>query len=560
MKKPELLCPVGGADSLGAALLGGADAVYFGGREFNARMNAKNMDREQILSAIDRCHEKGVRVYVTLNTLLADRNLEEALDFASFLYGAGCDALILADLGFSQIVRQNFPDFELHASTQMSAHNLGAAEFLKEKGFSRVVLAREMDRENLSLFCRESPIETELFVHGAICASASGQCLMSSMIGDRSGNRGECAQPCRLPYNNGKYLLSFKDLCLASHLSEIASLPVHSIKIEGRMKSPEYVYTVAKTYRTLLDENRPISQKELAYLSEIFSRSGFTDGYFTGKKGPEMLGTRTREDKAKTQSAKVRFSDCKRSAPPIRIEREKRVASLPEKPPKEKPRFHRSARFLSPDSIPDTDFFAEIYLPLEAFRKGRANGVVLPAVIFPKEEEKIRKMLESARENGAEHALVGNVGHLPLLKGLGFHLHGDFRLNVTNSFSLNQFPEMEDLIVSPECLSSQIRDLKGKKCTIVYGKIPVMLLEKDPGVKKLLDRKGIAFSVHPENGRFIVSNSAPFYMADKKKLLKEKGIENQHFIFTDEGKKAVEEIIFAYQKGLPREGNIKRIK
>lgn len=560
MQKPELLCPVGGMDSLEAALLGGADAVYFGGKEFNARMNAKNMDRAQILSAIERCHEKGVRVYVTQNTLLSDRNLEEALDFASFLYGAGCDALILADLGFSQIVQKNFPDFELHASTQMSAHSLGAAEFLKEKGFSRVVLAREMDRENLALLCRNSPIETELFVHGAICASASGQCLMSSMIGDRSGNRGECAQPCRLPYNGGKYLLSFKDLCLAGHLDEILRLPVHSLKIEGRMKSPEYVYTVAKTYRTLLDEGRCITEKELSRLSAVFSRSGFTDGYFLGKKGPDMLGTRTETDKAKTQSTRVRFSDSGRSEASIRIEREKRKAELPERPPKKKARFHRSARFLSPDSIPDTDYFSEFYLPLEAFQKGKANGVLLPAVIFPKEEEKIRKMLEAARENGAEHAMVGNAGHLPLLRGLGYRLHGDFRLNITNSFTLNEFPEMEDLLVSPECNSSQIRDLKGNKSTIVYGRIPVMLLEKDPGVKKLVDRKGISFFVSPENSRFVVYNSAPFYMADKKKMLKEKGIENQHFIFTTETKKEVEEIIFAYQKGIPSEKSIKRIK
>ncbi len=560
MQKPELLCPVGSMDSLGAALLGGADAVYFGGKEFNARMNAKNMDRSQILSAIRRAHEKGVRVYITLNTLLTDRNLAEALDFVSFLYEAGSDALILADLGFSQIVRENFPDFELHASTQMSAHSLGAAEFLKEKGFSRVVLAREMDRENLSLICKNSPIETELFVHGAICASASGQCLMSSMIGDRSGNRGECAQPCRLPYNKGNYLLSFKDLCLAGHLKEILDLPVNSLKIEGRMKSPEYIYTAAKTWRTLLDEGRNITEKELSYLSNVFSRSGFTDGYFTAKKTADMLGTRTEKDKAKTEQTKVRFSDSNRSAPPILNQRNQIAPSLPEKPPKEKIRFHRSARFSHPDQITDTDYFSEIYLPLESFRKGKANGIILPAVIFPNEEDKIRKMLEIAREKGAEHAMVGNLGHIRLLEGLGYRLHGDFRLNITNSFTLNQFPDFEDLLVSPECVGSQIRDLRGKKCTVVYGRIPVMLLEKDPGVKILSDRKGIHFPVLQENGRFIVYNSAPFYMADKKKILKEKGIENQHFIFSTETKKEVEEIIFAHAKALPREKNIKRIK
>ena len=560
MKKPELLCPVGGADSLGAAILGGADAVYFGGKEFNARMNAKNMDRPQILSAIRRCHEKGVRVYITLNTLLTDRNIEEALDFVSFLYESGCDALILADLGFSSLVKALFPDFEIHASTQMSGHNLGAAKFLEEQGFSRMVLARELDRKNLKLICENSPIETEIFVHGAICASASGQCLMSSMIGDRSGNRGQCAQPCRLPYNKGNYLLSFKDLCLASHVEEILSLPISSLKIEGRMKSPEYVYSVCRTWRTLLDEGRNITEKELSSLSDVFSRSGFTDGYFVGEKTKEMLGVRSAEDKQKTKEAKVRFLDSGRKVSPINLERASIKWEMPEKPKKTKPYFHRSARFLSPQQIPETNFFSEIYLPLEKFEKGKANGVVLPAVIFPSEEENIRKMLVKARDNGAEHALVGNIGHLSILEGLGFILHGDFRLNVANSFTLNLLPEMKDTVASPELNSSQIRDLRGRKSTVVYGKIPVMLLEKDPGAQLLTDRKGISFPVFPENGRFVVYNSAPFYMADKKKVLKEKGIENQHFIFSTETKKEVEEVIIAYQKGTPREGNIKRIK
>ncbi len=560
MQKPELLCPAGGFDSLGAAILGGADAVYFGGKEFNARMNAKNMDRQQIRGAILRLHEKGVRAYVTLNTLLTERNLESALEFVSFLYESGCDALILADLGFSSLVHQLFPDFEIHASTQMSGHSLGAAEFLKGMGFSRMVLAREMDRENLSHLCKNSPIETEIFVHGAICASASGQCLMSSMIGDRSGNRGQCAQPCRLPYNKGNYLLSFKDLCLGGHVNEILSLPVSSLKIEGRMKSPEYVYTVARTWRTLLDEGRNITEKELSSLSRIFSRTGFTDGYFTGKKTVAMLGTRTSDDKQKTKETKVRFTDSGRKADAIKIERKAAAFKMPPFPKKEKPVFHRSARFAAPEQIPDTDFFREIYLPLDKFEKGKANGVILPAVIFPSEEKEVQKKLEFARENGALHAYIGNVGHFPLVEGLDFILHGDFRLNITNSFSLDLFPALSDLLVSPECNSSQIRDLKGRKSTIVYGKIPVMLLEKDPGAKILTDRKGISFAVLPEGKRFLVYNSAPFYMADKKKLLKEKGIENQHFIFSTESRKEVEKVITSYQKGLPMEGNIKRIK
>ena len=560
MKKPELLCPVGGADTLQAALLGGADAVYFGGTDFNARMNAKNFTREEIRPAIAKCHEKGVRVYVTLNTLLTDRLLSQAMEFASFLYEASCDGLILADIGFSSLLKDTFPGLELHGSTQMSGHSVGATEFLKERGFSRMVLAREMDRDSIAVLCKESPIETELFVHGAICASASGQCLMSSMIGDRSGNRGECAQPCRLPYNNGKYPISFRDLCLAKHIPELLELGISSLKIEGRMKSPEYVYTVARTWRTLLDEERSATDKEMGRLSGIFSRSGFTDGYFVKKLDSSMLGTRTERDKAQTATQRIRFADSGRAAPPIRMNRSKITAELPDLPAKKKPRFHRSARFQSAEQIPETDFFHEIYLPLEAFRAGKVNGIILPPVIFPGEEDKIRKLLKSAFDAGARHAMVGNIGHFRLLEGFDFILHGDFRLNISNSFSLNAYPSLTDAVVSPELNTSQIRDLRGEKSTVVYGRIPVMLLEKDPCTPVLCDRKGIKFPVLREGGRFTVYNSVPFYMADKKKLLKEKGVENHHYIFSVESKKEVETLIADFKAGKEPKIPVKRIK
>lgn len=560
MQKPELLCPVGGVDTLQAALLGGADAVYFGGQDFNARMNAKNFTREEILRAIAKCHDKGVRVYVTLNTLLTDRVIPRALDFVGFLYEANCDGLILADLGFSSLLKDQFPGLELHGSTQMSGHSVGAAEFLKKRGFSRMVLARELDRDNVAALCRESPIETELFVHGAICASASGQCLMSSMIGDRSGNRGECAQPCRLPYNGGKYPLSFRDLSLAKHIPELLELGISSLKIEGRMKSPEYVYTVARTWRTLLDEERAATDKETAYLAGVFSRSGFTDGYFTKRLDSSMLGTRTEQDKAQTASRRTRFADSGRAAEKIEISREKQTAEMPPLPPKQKPRFHRSARFQKPEQIPSTDFFHEIYLPLEVFDPAKANGVILPPVIFPDEEKNVREMLEKACKNGAVHAMVGNIGHFRLLEGLDLTVHGDFRLNITNSFSLNAYPALSDAVISPELKTSQIRDLRGEKSTIVYGRIPVMLLEKDPMTTMLVDRKGIKFPVLREGGRHVVYNSVPFYMADKKKLLKEKGIENLHYIFSTETKGEIEKLIADFKNGKEPKAPVKRIK
>jgi len=559
MKTPELLCPVGGMDTLSAALLSGADAVYLGAKDFNARMNAKNFDRPALSEAIARCHEKGVRLYVTLNTLLTDRNLPEALDLVSFLYGVGCDALILADVGFASLCHRFFPDFELHASTQMSGHNASFARVMQKSGFSRMVCAREMDRENLRLLCQASPLEIELFVHGAICASASGQCLMSSMIGNRSGNRGACAQPCRLPYN-GSYPLSFKDLSLASHMKEILSLGVSSLKIEGRMKSPEYVYSTARLFRTLLDEKRNATPKEMASLAAVFSRSGFTDGYFTRNLSAGMLGIRTQEDKKKSAKSAVLFRDAGRVLPAITVKREEKVWEMPPLGEKIASLPHRSARFFDARTIPKTDFFDEIYLPLDRFDPAVANGVVMPPVIFPSEEKKVREMLERACGMGARHVLVGNAGHFSLTEGLDLTLHGDFRLNLTNSFSLGAYPALSDAIVSPELNLAQLRDLRGRKSVIVYGRLPLMLLEKRVGANTLRDRRGAIFPILREAGRDLVVNSVPFFMADRQKQMKEYGLVSEHFIFTVETRSQVEEVIRSWRLSREPKGNVKRIK
>ncbi len=559
LKKAELLCPVGGMDTLDAALYGGADAVYFGTKEFNARMNAKNFSDEEIRAAVYRCHEKGVRAYITFNTLLTDRNLAPALEQIAFLYEAGCDALILADRGLARLIRESFPDFELHASTQMSGHCLSAAEALREDGFSRMVCARELSRENIAHLCASSPIEIEMFVHGAICASHSGQCLMSSMIGDRSGNRGQCAQPCRLPYN-GSYPLSFKDLSLARHVTELLSLDLASLKIEGRMKSPAYVYSTARIWRTLLDEERNATQREMEILAGVFSRSGFTDGYFTGKINPSMLGIRTESDKKTTGKTSVTYKEAKRRIPPISIRRERREGIMPPLPEKQKASFVRSARFARPDQIPQGDFFRIRYLPLELFDGSVANGVILPPVIFDSELDGVRAALLKAAREGAEHLLVGNLGHVALARESGLVLHGDFRLNLTNSFAALSYSDFEDLILSPELNLAQMRDFRGKKSVIVYGRLPLMLLEKRVGQGTLTDRRGARFPILREGGRDILLNSVPFYMADRQKDLKEKGLASQHFIFTTESKKEVEALLLNWQEKKESKYPVKRIK
>ena len=303
LQHPELLVPAGSADALSAAINGGADAVYFGGTAFNARQNAKNFDRSAMRNAIDRCHFYGVRTNITFNTLLYEKEYPEALRYAEFLYNAGADALIVADFGLASAIKAYFPQMELHASTQASIHNTDGVAAAKALGFSRTVLARELPEHDVREICKrasEIGMETEMFIHGALCVSVSGQCLFSSLVGGRSGNRGECAQPCRLPYQGvpgGSYPLSLKDLSLADRIPEILSLGVSSLKIEGRMRSPEYVYTVTRIYRRLLDEERAAEESEKNILRAAFSRSGFTDAYFTSRISDAMCGTRTEKDK-----------------------------------------------------------------------------------------------------------------------------------------------------------------------------------------------------------------------------------------------------------------------
>ena len=294
---PELLAPAGDFECLVAAVKGGADAIYIGGKMFSARAYAKNFDIDEIKRAVSYCHLHGVKLYVTMNILLFDNELDEALAFARELYLAGVDALIIADLGLISLIRKKLPDFELHASTQMSVNNSIGADFAYDLGCTRVVLARELSGKNMREVTEKCKAETEVFLHGALCVCHSGQCLFSSMIGGRSGNRGECAQPCRLPYNNGKYILSLSDLSLADHISELIDSGVASLKIEGRMKSPDYVYTVTSIYRRLLDEHRNSTKAENQRLERVFSRGGFTDGYFVGNTFTRMTGVRTDEDK-----------------------------------------------------------------------------------------------------------------------------------------------------------------------------------------------------------------------------------------------------------------------
>lgn len=290
----ELLAPAGEFESLRAAVLNGADAVYVGGKSFSARQFAGNFNDDEMAQAVRFCHAYNVKIFVTINTLMNNSEIKDAVNYAAFLYSIGVDAVIVQDIGFLKTLREQIPDFEVHGSTQMTVHNLEGVNLLYEMGVKRIVLSRELSLKEIKYIKENTKAEIEVFVHGALCISFSGQCLFSSMIGGRSGNRGKCAQPCRMQYRiNDKgekaYFLSPKDMAALDFLQEIVNIGVDSLKIEGRMKKPEYVATVISSYRRALDGKT--SPEDFEKVAQAFNRGGFTSGYFLGKQGNEMMST-----------------------------------------------------------------------------------------------------------------------------------------------------------------------------------------------------------------------------------------------------------------------------
>ena len=294
----ELLAPAGSMESLKAAVQNGANAVYLGCGIFNARQSAKNFTIQTLTEAVKYCHIRGVAVHLTLNTLVADKEMNDAADLIRQAASAGVDAFIVQDLGMVRLCKQVAPGVAIHGSTQLTVHSMSGVQVCAALGMTRVVLSRELSREEIARICAESPIEIEVFAHGALCMCYSGQCYLSAAIGGRSGNRGRCAQPCRQMYGYGrfenKHPLSLKDNCLVHYLKELQSMGVASLKLEGRMKKPEYVATVTSVYRKALDSGIVTEAMEMDLLT-AFNRQGFTDGYYTGRIGKKMFGIRTDE-------------------------------------------------------------------------------------------------------------------------------------------------------------------------------------------------------------------------------------------------------------------------
>lgn len=634
----ELLAPAGSPEALLAAVQNGADAVYMGLGSFNARRSARNFTDETFAAAVAYCHERGVRVYLTLNTLLTDRELPDAAETLRKASAWGVDAVLVQDWGLWQLARTAAPDLPLHASTQMSLHTLAGAKRAAELGMERVVLARELSARDVEGICRACGAEVEVFAHGALCMCYSGQCAMSAMIGGRSGNRGTCAQPCRLPYTVGEksgYLLSLKDNNLAPYLNQMAQMGVACVKLEGRMKRPEYVAAVTGIYRRLLDEKRPPTAEEQAQLERAFSRSGFTDGYWLGQKGPRMFGMRpdsarwpeewfaqvrkTYENGAENRPVPVAFS-CRiaageaaaltaalpdgrsvtvRGAVPetarsraltenelrsrlqktggtvftcremeisledglmlsagsinaLRRDALSQLRALLVQPPARRvfptPALPAAEGYTAAPSLTASVTYARqlteelargveyLYLPLSLLEEVDLDEyaghtklcAVLPRIFRTEDEEVFRQIL---RENPQLAAVaVSNLGHLPIVEGLGLEVRGDLGMNVFNSRALLLMQELglSSVTVSAELRHQQVRDLKKYlPCeAVVYGRLPLMVTENCPlrcsgqcsggngGV--LTDRTGAQFPVLCGYGcRPEIQNSRPLYLADK---------------------------------------------
>ncbi len=666
MNKAEILAPAGSMESLTAAVNCGTDAVYIGGKNFSARQNAANFDSAELKKAADFCHIHDVKLYITVNTIILDSQAEEFAELIKTSAKAGVDAFIVQDLGAAKIIKNIIPNANIHGSTQMSVHSVNGALFLKEKGFKRVVLSRELSEKQIEKICSLG-IETEAFVHGALCMSLSGQCYLSSLIGQRSANRGLCAQPCRLPYsacnNRDACALSLKDLSLLKHLIKMQSLGITSFKIEGRMKRPEYVASAVMACIRSLNGETP----DMSLLKAIFSRNGFTDGYYTDHL-ENMFGCREKEDviaaakilpvirkeySREIKTCTVHFYITVLNGEPVKLtakcRSEQAVAygQVPQKAikraidadyiqgqlsklggtvyefggliakiddgltlsaksinalrrevieklnqkriEKNSPDYSISAFNSSFDnkretlsqvrmriskasqleSVESADF---IIIPAEEFLKCSSPPLTKIIVEPPRyiyDEDEICNILKKCIKKGAKRLMCNNISYIKTGRDLGFKLHGDFGLNISNSYSLDFFKNqgLEDAVISFEMKLSQINSLKKNINTgiIAYGYLPAMLMKNCPiknevGCKKcgrvLSDRTGRSNKIVCHGNYAELLNSQALYMADRIDEIK-----NVSFItlyFTEETPEQISSIIDEYKTSGKPHKNITR--
>ncbi len=661
MKDYEILAPVGAEEQLRAAVISGANAVYLGTGNFNARRNADNFSGDNLKKAVDYCHLRNVKVYVTLNTLIFDKEINELYNTVKEIALSGADAVIVQDFAVVDAVKKICPSLPLHASTQMAVHNVSGAKLLESLGFSRIVLARELSFDEIKTIRNAVNTELEVFVHGAHCMSASGNCYLSAMLGERSGNRGLCAQGCRLNWKNShgrEYALSLKDMSYIDSIGKLREIGVDSFKIEGRMKRPEYVAAAVTTFKNAL-ELKPYNKDTL---QAIFSRSGFTDGYFTGRRNADMFGFRSKDDvvsatgvlkelqssyqkdihpisldaklvlsaenpaeltiiamgKSSTvygaipeipRTAPLSYEIAKRSVGKLGdtsfylndfsfenadnltlsassinalrrdaigileteilkcdrvifdidcLENESKSYTLPAvKRPRFRVRFEKFEQFSTAFSKADFIIFPieEIIKHIDYF-KAISHKIIaeLPALIYPGNEENIRKMLREISKIGITHASTGNICGIKILKEEHFTIHGTHGLNITNKNALNFYKDLglSDTVLSFELTKNAVENIGDNmtKGVYLYGYLPLMLMRTCPqksekgcencdGFSYLTDRKNVNFPLICHQKQYsVLHNSVPLYIGDKLP----KNIDFVTLYFTTESKEQCEEI------------------
>ncbi len=549
----ELLSPAGGFDSLKAAVQNGADAVYIGAQNFSARNLADNFS--DLASAVSYAHEAGVKLYLALNTLVRDREIKEWLHTAQQAAQAGVDAFILQDLGCAMLLKNLCPSISLHASTQMTAHNASHVRMLQELGFERIILSRELSFSDICKIREATGAQLEIFVHGALCVCYSGQCLMSSIFGGRSANRGLCAQPCRLNYMAGEKkgrLLSTRDLCLIDYVSQIKEAGIASIKIEGRMKPAAYVGTVTRIYRKALD-GQTITQQDKDDLLKAYSRRGFTDKPFALAAQQAHIPAPAHNPACVSPANQdCRFEDYR----PLTKGKRKKPRKL-------------AAQVVTFDQ-------AKSILPL------------VDILYVPIDAEWIKKLRDIRQDNAPRligtHPLIAHEGEAPAYDGALFdgemfgtlvassaaHKISDASIHVMNSETLKTLKSLgfERATISPELNAAQIADLSDVMPTevIAYGRLTLMTTMHCPlrcnqrscsvaqGKAFLTDRMKKRFPLYKAGSGCNVGilNSAPIYMADQPEKLSATVI---RLVFTIESPQECKKIAMEYRdslKGLPQ--------
>lgn len=626
--KAEILAPAGNIDSLKAAVRCGTDAVYMGASSFNARRNAANFDALSLAEAVRYCHGRNVKVYVTLNTLIFNSEVRKFVSCLEEVIEAGPDYLIVQDLGALDIIRSVCSEIAICASTQMAICNAEGAKALEDLGIGQAVLARELTLEEISNIHSQTNIRLETFVHGAHCMSVSGICYFSSALGERSGNRGLCAQPCRMDFRcmGREYALSLKDLSFVSHIKELQDAGVSALKIEGRMKRPEYVAASVTAIRKALNDETP----DMEDLKRVFSRSGFTDGYLVGKRSASMFGIRSTEDITASKETLGRMASLYRHEMQnipvdmditidenimsltvsdgkhvITEEREtvicdtgiinKDIVERSLRKTGNTPYFNNTinitlsqnlkiqssainalrksaldtlltenscgikyaykpfahnlqankrnvtstlrARFSKAEQVVFPEKFEKVILPFEeiirhpqVLESCSSICAELPTVIWPFEEAGILENMQKLIDLGIKDVTAGNIGHVAFLSELGFHVHGESTLNITNAYALQYYEKngLCDTVLSSELTLKQAESLKDNTPTgiFVYGRLPLMFFRACPsrtkngcescsGTSTVTDHMHNVFPILCHQKKYsVMHNSVPLYLGD----------------------------------------------